>query len=574
MELSTLIQSARGQIPADLLLKNARVVNVFTGEIEETSIAISRSRIVGLGDYDATKVTDIKGAYVCPGFIDAHVHIESALVPPYEFARAVVPHGVTTVVIDPHEIANVLGAEGIQYMLDASKYTPFSVYVMASSCVPATHLETSGASLRWSDLTPFKRQEWVLGLAEVMNYPGVINGDPEVLDKLRAFSDKRMDGHCPGLTGRDLEAYAASGIASDHECTTVAEANEKLRRGLYVMLREASNAHNLLTLLPIINARTARRVLFCTDDRLPDDLIDQGSIDYIVRTAIQNSIDPLTALTIATLNAAEYFGLTDRGAIAPGRRADLIVFEDLQQLNIRRVYRGGKLVARDGKLEPDDHERTRPPIRNTMNVDWSRVDLRVRASGEVDTIRIIGLVPGQLVTREEFDSALIQNGQIVSDPARDILKMAVIERHHATGNVGLGFVRGFDLKSGAIGSSVGHDSHNILVVGTNDDDMLSAARAIAAMQGGFVAVDQGQVLGRVPLPIGGLMSDQPIERVRAELDHLNAATRNLGCELDTPFMALSFLALPVIPDLKLTDKGLVDVRKFDFVDVIATPPRE
>jgi adenine deaminase len=569
MELATLIQSARGQIPADLLLKNARVVNVFTGEIEETSVAISDSRIVGLGDYAARKITDVEGAYVCPGFIDAHVHIESALVPPYEFARAVVPHGVTTVVIDPHEIANVLGKEGIRYMLDASKYTPFSVYVMASSCVPATHLETSGATLRWSDLIEFKNDPWVLGLAEVMNYPGVINGDLEVLDKLRAFADKRMDGHCPGLTGRDLEAYVASGIASDHECTTVQEANEKLRRGMYVMIREASNAHNLLTLLPIINQRTSRRVLFCTDDRLPDDLTDKGSIDYIVRTAIQHGIDPVTAITIATLNASEYFGLTDRGAIAPGKRADIVVFNNFDEMKIERVYYGGKRVVYRGKLEPDEHERSRPPIRNTMNVDWSRVDLRVRTDADAATLRVIGLIPGQLVTREELDNALIQNGQIVSDASRDILKMAVIERHHATGNVGLGFVRGFNLKSGAIGSSVGHDSHNILVVGTNDDDMLSAARAIAAMQGGFVAVDKGQVLGRVPLPIGGLMSDQPIERVRAELDHLNAVTRKLGCELETPFMALSFLALPVIPDLKLTDKGLVDVRKFDFVEVIA-----
>lgn len=569
MELSTLIQSARGNLPVDLLLKNGRVINVFTGEIEEISVAISESRIVGLGEYDAKKVTDVEGAYICPGFIDAHVHIESALVPPYEFARAVVPHGVTTVVVDPHEIANVLGNEGIRYMLDASKYTPFSVFVMASSCVPATHLETSGATLRWSDLFEFKSDPWVLGLAEVMNYPGVINGDLQVLDKLRAFADKRKDGHAPGLSGRDLQAYVASGIASDHECTTVDEANEKLRRGLYVMIREASNAHNLLTLLPIINQRTSRRVLFCTDDRLPDDLIDKGSIDYIVRTAIQHGLDPMTAVTIATLNASEYFGLDDRGAIAPGKRADICVFNNFEEMKIERVYYGGKRVVYRGKLEPDDHERSRPPIRNTMNVDWSKVDLRLPAEPNATTIRVIGLIPGQLVTREEFDRALIQNGQAVSDPSRDILKMAVIERHHATGNVGLGFVRGFKLKSGAIGSSVGHDSHNILVVGTNDDDMLSAARAIASMQGGFVAVDKGQVLGRVPLPIGGLMSEQPIERVRAELDHLNAATRRLGCDLETPFMALSFLALPVIPDLKLTDKGLVDVRKFDYVDVFA-----
>jgi adenine deaminase len=335
------------------------------------------------------------------------------------------------------------------------------------------------------------------------------------------------------------------------------------------MIREASNAHNLLSLLPIINERTSRRVLFCTDDRLPDDLIDKGSIDYIVRTAIAHGLDPVTAITIATLNAAEYFGLNDRGTIAPGKRADICVFNNFEQMKIERVYYGGKRVVYRGKLEPDDHERPRPPIRNTMNVDWSKVDLRVRADGNAQTLRIIGLVPGQLVTREEFDRALIQNDQVVSDPARDILKMAVIERHHATGNVGLGFVRGFKLKHGAIGSSVGHDSHNILVVGTNDDDMLSAARAIASMQGGFVAVDKGQVLGRVPLPIGGLMSEQPIERVRGELDHLNEATHRLGCDLETPFMALSFLALPVIPDLKLTDKGLVDVRKFGFVDVLA-----
>lgn len=569
MELSTLIQSARGNLPVDLLLKNGRVVNVFTGEIEEIGVAIADSRIVGLGNYEAKKITDVEGAFICPGFIDTHVHIESALVPPYEFARAVVPHGVTTVVVDPHEIANVLGSEGLRYMLDASKYTPFSAYVMASSCVPATHLETSGATLRWSDLIEFKNDPWVLGLAEVMNYPGVINGDEQVLDKLRAFAEKRIDGHCPGLTGRDLEAYVAAGIASDHECTTVEEANEKLRRGMYVMIREASNAHNLLTLLPIINQRTSRRVLFCTDDRLPDDLIDKGSIDYIVRTAIQHGLDPITAITIATLNASEYFGLNDRGAIAPGKRADIVVFNNFDEMKIERVYHGGRRVVYRGKLEPDDHERSRPPIRNTMNVDWSKVDLRVHAEPSENTLRIIGLIPGQLITREEFDRALVQNDQVVSDPSRDILKMAVIERHHATGNVGLGFVRGFKLKSGAIGSSVGHDSHNILVVGTNDDDMLSAARAISSMQGGFVAVDKGQILGRVPLPIAGLMSEQPIERVRTELDHLNAATRRLGCDLETPFMALSFLALPVIPDLKLTDKGLVDVRKFDYVDLLA-----
>lgn len=569
MELGALIQAARGEAPAELLLKNARVVNVFSGEIEETSVAITHSRVVGLGDYQAQKVTDLKGSYVCPGFIDAHVHIESSLVPPYEFAQAVVPHGVTSVVIDPHEIANVLGADGIRYMLEASKYTPFSVYIMASSCVPATHLETSGATLRWSDLIEFKQDPWVLGLAEMMNFPGVIHRDQEVLDKLRAFADRRMDGHAPGVTGRDLEAYIAAGIASDHEATTIPEAQEKLRRGMYIMIREASNAHNLKALLPLVTPKNARRVLFVTDDRFPGDLLDLGSIDYMIRTAIHEGLDPITAIQIATLNAAEYFELTDRGAIAPGRRADLVVFNNFDEFKIERVYRGGKKVAQNGKLLPEEHEWTRPPIQNTMNVDWSRVDLRVPAEDDKTTLRIIGVVPDQIVTREVFDHALIKDGLVVADPTRDILKMAVIERHHATGNVGRGFVRGFNLKSGALGSSVGHDSHNIIVIGTNDEDMLSAARAVASMQGGFVAVDKGQVLARVPLPIAGLMSDQPIERVRVEMDRLDAATAGLGCQLNAPFMCLSFLALPVIPDLKLTDKGLVDVRIFDFVDVLA-----
>jgi adenine deaminase len=569
MEISTLIKVARGEEPADILLKNARVVNVFSGEIEETGVAITHSRVIGLGnDYPAQRVVDLAGKYIAPGLIDAHVHIESAMVPPYEFARAVVPHGTTSVIIDPHEIANVLGIEGIEYMLEASKYTPFSVFVMVPSCVPATHLETNGGILRWSDLITFKNDPWVIGLGEMMNYPGVLFRDQEVLDKLRAFFNRRIDGHAPGLTGRDLEAYVAAGIASDHECTNVEEAREKIRLGMRIMIREASNARNLEALLPVVNAKNARRILFVTDDRFPADLIDEGHIDNIVRTAIREGLDPITAIQIATLNAAEYFNLHDRGAISPGRRADLIIFDNFEKFTIEQVYRGGKLVALNGRVLPQEIPPRNLPVRNTMNINWSKVDVRLPTNGH-KRVRVIGMIPDQITTTQSVEDARIKNGFAISDPERDLLKVAVIERHQATGNVGIGFVRGLKLQRGAIASSVAHDSHNVIVAGTNDDDLMTAARAIAAMQGGLVAVADGEVLARVPLPIAGLMSDQPLERVREQLDDLAAVTRDLGSDLHAPFMAMAFLALPVIPELKLTDRGLVDVNKFDFVPVFA-----
>jgi adenine deaminase len=567
MELADLIKVARGDAPADLLLKNARVVNVFTGVIDETNIAIVNTDIVGLGDYEAREVVDLGGRYVCPGFIDAHVHIESAMVPPNEFARAVVPRGTTTVVADPHEIANVLGLDGIRYMLDMAKYNPLSVYVMAPSCVPSTDMETTGAALYWYDLQTLQHEPYVLGLGEMMNFPGVVNGAPDVLDKLRAFQGRVKDGHAPGLTGKKLMAYAVANIGSDHECTTAEEAYKKLELGLFVFLREATNARNLRDLLPVVNAHTNRRLCFCTDDRVPADLLDEGHIDHMVRLAIAEGVDPVTVIRMATLNASEYFHLHDRGAIAPARRADLVVFSDLRALRAELVYRNGKLAAKDGQVIPWERPRRPPVLRSSMNVDWSKLSFYIAANGR--RVRVIGLIPDQVITEQLVEELPVLSGELLADPEHDILKMAVIERHLATGNVGLGFVKGLGLQRGAIASTVAHDHHNIVVAGADDKSMFIALQAIVATHGGMAVADGDAVLAQLPLPIAGLMSDQPIETVRRQMDELLAAARRLGSPLHNPFMALSFLSLPVIPSLKLTDRGLVDVDKFQLVSLFA-----
>ena len=564
-DLPTLLAVARGDRRADIRLTNGRVVNVLTEEVEETDVVLSGPRIAGVGPgYRAEETVDLAGRYMLPGFIDAHVHIESSLATPPEFARAVVPRGTTTVVSDPHEIANVHGLEGIRYMLAASEGLPLTVFVMASSCVPATQMGTAGAVLGAEELASLDDPR-VLGLAELMNYPGAIHGAPEVLEKLAAFRGRVVDGHAPGVSGRELNAYVAAGPRSDHECTTAGEAEEKLRRGLWVFFREATNARNLLALLPALSAGSRRRIALCTDDRQPADLLDRGGIDEMLRMLIAEGVDPVRAIGLATLNPAEYFGLHDRGAIAPGRRADLVVVPSLEELQVEGVFSGGKLVAAGGKaLWPRATGSPSPPA-PAMAVPDDALDFSIpRRAGRV---RVIRAIPDQIATDGVHVAPTTAGGEVVADTRRDLLKIAVVERHTGSGRVGLGLVTGIGLGRGAIAGTVAHDHHNIVVVGADDDSMRSAVRAVAGLRGGLAAADGDRILASLPLPVGGLMSEAPIREIRASLDSVVEAAGTLGSPLHDPFMAMSFLALEVIPALKITDLGLVDVEAFELVDL-------
>jgi len=549
---------ARGEQRAELLFKNARVVNVFSGEIHKTNVAVEDGRVIGFGDYRAKKVIDLKGAYLAPSLIDGHFHVESSMLTAPEFARAVVPHGTGAVVIDPHEYANVLGLDGIRYVLESTKNLAVDFFIMLPSCVPATHLETAGAKLTAEDMKLMIHDERITGIAELMNFPGVYLGFKSELAKIEAGKGKVIDGHAPGLRGKNLNAYALAGVRSDHESVAVDEAREKLRLGMHILLREGSTERNLEHLLPLLNAHNSQNCSFATDDKLAGDLVSEGHIDHAVRKAIQGGVPPITALQIATINTARHYHLHNLGAIAPRYWADFIVFDDLKKFSVRQVYKKGVLVAENGKYLAKSPKKVSLP-RSTMNLRYQPKDFAVKA--RPGKIRVIEIIPDQIVTKEWIASPKIAGGEVVADTARDILKMVVVERHRATGNVGVGFVRGFKLRHGAIGSTVAHDAHNVVVAGTNDADIVRVIQELEKMRGGQVAVVDGKVMAELPLPIAGLVTDQPLAKALKLIDNLNAAAHAMGCDLAAPFMTLSFLALSPIPALKLTDQGLIDATK-------------
>ncbi|MFC7066398.1 adenine deaminase [Brucella rhizosphaerae] len=560
--LEQMIDQGAGREPADIVLKGVRFFDLITGELVSSDIAICGDRIVGtFGTYQGKHEIDISGRIVVPGFIDTHLHIESSNVTPHEFDRCVLPQGVTTVICDPHEIANVLGIEGLQYFLDSSLETIMDIRVQLSSCVPATHMETSGAELLIDDLLPFADHPKVIGLAEFMNFPGVLSKDPECIAKLKAFQGRHIDGHAPLLRGLDLNGYIAAGIRTEHEATSAEEALEKLRKGMHVLVREGSVSKDLHALMPIITERHSQFLALCTDDRNPLDIADQGHLDYLIRTAIAGGVEPLAIYRAASVSAARAFGLFDRGLVAPGQRADLAIIDSLEGCHAEIVLSAGRVVSE----ELFSSRRLVAEVgRNSVKA--SKVSASsFRSQSNSGRTRAIGIIPGKIITESlEFDLKVGPHG-VEPDLERDVVKIAVVERHGKNGNIATGFVHGFGLKAGAIASTVSHDSHNICVVGVSDEDIATAANRLGEIEGGFVVVRDGKILAEMPLPIAGLMSIEPYETVREQLRKLRHAAEELGSVLEEPFLQLAFVALPVIPHLKITDRGLVDVDKFEFV---------
>jgi len=548
---------ARGDEPADLVLGGGKVLSVFTKEWLEVDVAIKDGHVVGLGSYQGRERMDVSGSYLVPGFIDAHMHIESSKLTVDEFARAVVPHGTTAVVADPHEIANVLGTDGIHWLLDSCTELPLDVYVMASSCVPASRFESPRRPFTTGDIESLLRRHRTIGVAEMMNFPGVIAGDEAEVAKLTTGLTDHVDGHAPGVRGPALNAYIAAGIRSDHEATTYEEALEKRRLGMWVMLREASIARNLRDLLPLVKQYGTERCMFCTDDREPSFIVEEGHINQMVRVAVAEGVSPEDAIVMATINPAGYHRLWHLGAIAPGYQADILVLDDLVSFKPRHVLKRGA-PPRFAKVDVPEW------VRQTVNLAPVAASSFSIASGP-KRVRVISVIPGQLLTGTETAEPKVRDGEIVADPARDLVKIAVLERHHASGRVGLGFVTNVGLKHGAFASTVAHDAHNVVVLGVDDADMAACACRLAEIGGGIVIADGGRVVEELPLPVAGLMSDQPLADVHERLRSMERRLVGMGVSMTAPFMTVSFLALSVIPELKITDRGLVDVTRFQLV---------
>ena len=555
-----LIRVARGEEKADVVFKNATYLNVFSNDFCHGDIAVADGLIAGVGQYSGHTEIDVSGRFIAPGLIDAHIHLESSLVSPAEFARAVVRHGTTTVITDPHEIANVMGVDGIRYMLQATEGLPIDVHFMLPSCVPATPLDESGCSLDYTAIDPLYDHPRVLGLAEMMNYVGIINGDADVVRKILASQahHKKIDGHAPELSGADLNAYIAAGVYSDHECSSCQNALEKLRLGQFIMIREGTAAKNLRALLPLLNQQYYARCMFATDDKHPLDLLEGGHIDYIIREAIACGVDPVIAIKVASHHAARYFLMNNKGAIAPGYLADIVVFDNFRSFQIEQVYKRGRCVYADGEVLPFEAPVIDPLLaqqaHDTFHLAPVTAD-RLKA-GELP---VIGLVPGEIITQNCGRAEAVR-------PENDILKIAVVERHHNTGHIGLGYLKGYGLKRGAVATSIAHDSHNIIAVGANDADLAAAINRISDLRGGIVVVENGAVTAELPLPVAGLMSDAPLEEVNDLLESAKAAAHAMGVPpVVDPFMTLSFMSLPVIPALKITTQGVFDVEQWKYL---------
>ena len=559
--LKRLTAVARGAMPADLVIKNSKIVDLFNGRIIRADAAIYKDTIAGIGKYNGKKIIDAKGCYLLPGFIDGHVHLESTMLSPVEFAKTTIAHGTTAVIIDPHEIANVAGIAGIKYILNATENLPIDFYIMAPSCVPASNLETYGHRITASDIKKFLKSKRVTGLAEVMDFSDVVSGREDIIKKIAAARDKIIDGHAPLLSGKSLSAYIAAGPSSDHEATNINEGREKLSLGMHLMIREGSIAKDLKSLIKLVNKHSLSNISFVSDDLLPTELIRDGHINRILKKAVKLGLDPIVAIRMATLNTARYFNLKRIGAVAPGYKADTVLVKDLEGFKIHTVIKDGKVVYEDGKYRISPDRKLLPPFNIINSVKARPVDERDLSAKTKERIDVIGLIPNEILTKWLRLKPKIKNGMVVSDTQKDILKIAVVDRHKASGNIGCGFVKGIGLKRGAIAASIAHDSHNIISVGENDKDMAVAINRIIAMQGGLVIVEDGRALGELPLPIAGLMSDKSAKSVEGSLDKLEMITKRLGVKTEHPFTTLSFLSLPVIPELRVTDLGVVDVMK-------------